>query len=57
MPSLRLSEIEELMKEEDELTEVELRRRREKEKKLRPCGLKYIKTNNGGELDSTDVDG
>ncbi len=43
MPSLRLSEIYELMLDEDELDEVQLRRRKRKEKKEKPYGVKIPK--------------
>jgi len=43
MPSLRLSELDELLKEDDELSEIELRRKKRKEKKLKSYGTKFIK--------------
>lgn len=53
MPSLRLSEIDDLLKDDDELTEIEIRRNTKKEKKAQPLA-KYIQPkindNNGGEL-------
>jgi hypothetical protein len=63
MPSLRLSEIDELMLEEDELDKVQLRRKKRREQKSKPYGAKFVKprdyeldNDNGGELESTDVD-
>ena len=43
MPSLRLSEIDELMLDDDELDEVQLRRKKRKEMKEKPYGTKFIK--------------
>lgn len=51
MPSLRLDEIEELMKDDDELSEIEIRRKKRKEEKNKKK-TKFIKY--GGDLDSTD---
>lgn len=63
MPSLRLSEIDELMLEDDELDEVQLRRKKRKEKKEKPYEAKFVKprahepdNDNGGDRISTDSD-
>lgn len=55
MPSLRLDEIDELLTDEDELSEIEIRRRRRKEERKRKKPERFTK-HTGGELDSTDSD-
>lgn len=43
MPSLRLSEIDELMLDDDELDEIQLRRRKRREMKKKPYAAKFVK--------------
>lgn len=55
MPSLRLSELYELMLDDNELDEIQLRRKKRKEQKEKPYGVKFVRPKVHEPEDNTDT--